>query len=48
MIPSCRQRAQNATAVSISGKQMPLGGPYLTSAQILMISQWISAGPQND
>jgi mono/diheme cytochrome c family protein len=33
---------------TISGKQMPLGGPYLTSAQILMISQWISAGPQND
>jgi mono/diheme cytochrome c family protein len=35
-------------AVTITGKQMPLGGPYLTSAQILMISQWIAAGPQND
>ena len=34
--------------VTISGKQMPLGGPYLSSAQILQISQWISAGSQND
>jgi mono/diheme cytochrome c family protein len=35
-------------AVTISGKQMPLGGPYLSTAQILQISQWIAAGPQNN
>jgi CHRD domain-containing protein/Big-like domain-containing protein len=35
-------------AVTISGKQMPLGGPYLSPAQISMISQWIAAGPQNN
>jgi mono/diheme cytochrome c family protein len=35
-------------AVTISGKQMPLGGPYLSNAQITQISQWISAGPQNN
>jgi mono/diheme cytochrome c family protein len=34
--------------VNITGKQMPLGGPYLSSAQILQIAQWISAGSQND
>jgi mono/diheme cytochrome c family protein len=34
--------------VTISGKQMPLGGPYLSTAQILQISQWIAAGPQNN
>jgi mono/diheme cytochrome c family protein len=32
--------------VTISGAQMPLGGPYLSTAQIQQISQWISAGPQ--
>jgi mono/diheme cytochrome c family protein len=32
--------------VGISGKQMPLGGPYLSTAQILQIQQWIAAGPQ--
>jgi hypothetical protein len=35
-------------AVTITGKQMPLGGPYLSTAQISMISQWINAGPQNN
>jgi hypothetical protein len=35
-------------AVTISGKQMPLGGPYLSTAQITQISQWIMAGPQNN
>jgi mono/diheme cytochrome c family protein len=35
-------------AVTISGKQMPLGGPYLSAAQITQIAQWIAAGPQND
>jgi mono/diheme cytochrome c family protein len=35
-------------AVTISGKQMPLGGPYLSTAQITQISQWIAAGPQNN
>lgn len=35
-------------APTITGQQMPLKGPYLTAAQILMISQWIAAGPQND
>ena len=34
--------------VSITGKQMPLGGPYLSSAQITQIAQWIAAGSQND
>jgi mono/diheme cytochrome c family protein len=34
--------------VTISGKQMPLGGPYLSTAQISQISQWIAAGPQNN
>jgi mono/diheme cytochrome c family protein len=34
--------------VTISGKQMPLGGPYLSTAQITQISQWIAAGPQNN
>jgi hypothetical protein len=34
--------------VTISGKQMPLGGPYLSAAQIAQIAQWIAAGPQND
>ena len=35
-------------AVTISGKQMPLGGPYLSAAQIAQIAQWIAAGSQND
>ena len=35
-------------SVTISGKQMPLGGPYLSTAQISQISQWIAAGPQNN
>jgi mono/diheme cytochrome c family protein len=34
--------------VGIAGKQMPLGGPYLSTAQILQIQQWIAAGPQNN
>jgi mono/diheme cytochrome c family protein len=34
--------------VGITGKQMPLGGPYLSTAQILQIQQWIAAGPQNN
>ena len=35
-------------SVTITGKQMPLGGPDLSSAQIMQIAQWISAGSQND
>jgi hypothetical protein len=35
-------------AVGITGAQMPLGGPYLSTAQITSISQWISAGAQNN
>ena len=33
-------------SVGITGKQMPLGGPYLSTAQINMIAQWITAGAQ--
>ena len=35
-------------SLNISGKQMPLGGPYLSTAQIAQIMQWIAAGPQNN
>jgi hypothetical protein len=31
--------------VGITGQQMPLGGPFLTPAQIQMIGKWISGGP---
>ena len=30
------------------GSQMPLGGPYLSSAQIELIAEWIDDGAQND
>jgi hypothetical protein len=30
------------------GSQMPLGGPYLSSAQVTLISSWIDDGAQND
>jgi len=32
--------------VGIQGKQMPLGGPFLSPAQINMVAQWITAGAQ--
>jgi mono/diheme cytochrome c family protein len=32
--------------VGISGVQMPLGGPFLSPAQITQIAQWIAAGSQ--
>lgn len=35
-------------AAGISGSRMPLGGPYLSSAQISMIESWISAGAPNN
>jgi hypothetical protein len=34
--------------VTISGQQMPLGGPFLSSAQISTIAKWISGGPLNN
>ncbi|HEY0510574.1 MAG TPA: cytochrome c [Thermoanaerobaculia bacterium] len=33
---------------SITGERMPLGGPYLTSAQIEGIAAWIRAGAPNN
>jgi hypothetical protein len=33
---------------TISGVRMPLGGPYLTSGQILVIRRWIELGAPND
>ena len=32
----------------IVGGRMPLGGPYLTSGQILVIRRWIDVGAPND
>jgi hypothetical protein len=34
--------------VSISGLRMPLGGPYLTEGQVLVIRRWIELGAPND
>ena len=33
-------------SVGITGKQMPLGGTFLSPAQINMVAQWITAGAQ--
>jgi hypothetical protein len=30
------------------GSQMPLGGPFLSSAQVTLIEDWINAGALND
>jgi hypothetical protein len=30
------------------GSQMPLGGPYLSSAQVELVAEWIAGGAQND
>jgi uncharacterized protein (TIGR03118 family) len=35
-------------ASSISGSRMPLGGPYLSAAQIAQVESWISAGALNN
>jgi hypothetical protein len=35
-------------SVGITGVQMPKGGPFLSSAQILTVAQWITAGAQNN
>lgn len=35
-------------AAGISGSRMPLGGPYLSTAQIDLIESWITAGAQNN
>jgi hypothetical protein len=32
----------------IDGERMPLGGPFLSTAQIQVIRQWIDAGAQNN
>jgi mono/diheme cytochrome c family protein len=34
--------------VTISGQQMPLGGPFLSPTQISMIAKWVSGGPLNN
>jgi hypothetical protein len=34
--------------VPISGLRMPLGGPYLTEGQILVIRRWIETGAPNN
>jgi hypothetical protein len=33
---------------NIAGVRMPLGGPYLTDGQILVIRRWIELGARND
>jgi hypothetical protein len=33
---------------NISGVRMPLGGPYLSDGQILVIKRWIELGARND
>jgi len=33
---------------AITGVRMPLGGPYLTSGQILVIRRWIETGAPNN
>jgi hypothetical protein len=33
---------------TIAGVRMPLGGPYLTDGQILVIKRWIEQGAPND
>jgi hypothetical protein len=33
---------------TITGVRMPLGGPYLTSGQILVIQRWIEIGAPNN
>jgi hypothetical protein len=33
---------------AITGVRMPLGGPYLTSGQILVIQRWIEIGAPNN
>jgi len=37
-----------AGAAGISGSRMPQGGPFLTSAQLQLIRDWILAGAQNN
>jgi hypothetical protein len=32
----------------IGGQRMPLGGPYLSDGQILVIKRWIELGARND
>jgi hypothetical protein len=32
----------------IGGQRMPLGGPYLSDGQILVIKRWIALGARND
>lgn len=32
----------------IAGQRMPIGGPYLTDGQILVIKRWIALGARND
>lgn len=36
------------TGVGITGGRMPLGGPYLTDAQISLVRDWIRRGAPND
>lgn len=36
------------TGAGITGGRMPLGGPYLTDAQISLVRDWIRRGAPND
>jgi hypothetical protein len=36
------------TGTGITGGQMPLGGPYLSGAQISLVRDWIRRGAPND
>lgn len=36
------------TGVGITGERMPLGGPYLSDAQITLVRDWIRRGAPND
>ena len=42
------EKLQGSVNIAAGSKQMPLGGPYLSAAQILTVAQWITAGAQND
>jgi hypothetical protein len=33
---------------TIAGVRMPIGGPYLTAGQMLVIKRWIALGARND
>jgi hypothetical protein len=46
--PSNSYLYRKVTGANITGERMPLGGPYLSDAQLKLIRDWIRRGAPND